>query len=109
MSENYVYIGICYNCMATLLPCMSPVVSLSIIIVHCKIHCVWLFVLPCMCITCLLRLATQTYSYSENKPIFRDLNADEVNAGSIETTEVGSLCMECGKDVSVHVNGHYEV
>ena len=60
----------------------------------------WLFVLPFMCITCWPHF-TKTFTYSENKPIFRDLNADEVNAGSIETTEVDSLCMECGKDVSV--------
>ena len=57
----------------------------------------------------LLASFTQTFNYSENRPIFRDLNADEVNAGSIETTEVDSLCMECRKDVSVHVNEHYEV
>ena len=57
----------------------------------------------------LLASFTQTYSYSENKPIFHHLNADEVTARSIETTEVDSLCVECGKDVSVHVNDHYEV
>ena len=37
---------------------------------------------------------------TDNKPIFRELNAEEVNAGSLEATEVSSLCMECGKDVS---------
>ena len=37
---------------------------------------------------------------TDNKPIFRELNAEEVNVGSLEATEVSSLCMECGKDVS---------
>ena len=46
---------------------------------------------------------TSIFNFVENKPIFRDLNADEVNAGSIEATEVERLCMECGKNVSAQV------
>ena len=33
---------------------------------------------------------------SSNKPLFMDVNADE----ELETTEVESLCMECGETVS---------
>ena len=39
-----------------------------------------------MCIKC-----TNTFTFAENKPIFSGLNADEVNAGNIEATEVESL------------------
>ena len=54
-----------------------------------------------MCIKC-----TNTFTFAENKPTFRELimNADEVNAGSIEATEVESLLiMECEKNVSTQV------
>ena len=51
-----------------------------------------------MCIKC-----TNTFTFAENKPTFRELNADEVNAGSIEATEVESLFMECEKNVSAQV------
>ena len=34
---------------------------------------------------------------SSNKPLFMDVNADE----ELETTEVESLCMQCGKSVRV--------
>ena len=50
---------------------------------------------------------TNTFNFAENKPIFRELNADEVNAGSIEATEVESLCMECGKNVSAQVCSYH--
>ena len=32
-----------------------------------------------------------------NKPLFMDVNADE----ELETTEVESLCMQCGKTVRI--------
>ena len=51
-----------------------------------------------MCIKC-----TNTFNFAANKPIFCELNADEVNAGSIEATEVESLFMECGKTVSAQM------
>ena len=57
-----------------------------------------------MCIKC-----TNTFTFAENKPTFRELNADEVNAGSIEATEVESLFMECGKNVSAQVYTMYEM
>ena len=34
---------------------------------------------------------------SGNKPLFMDVNADE----ELETTEVESLCVQCGKSVKV--------
>lgn len=37
---------------------------------------------------------------SGNKPLFMDVHADE----ELETTEVESLCMQCGKSVSRYVS-----
>ena len=61
------------------------------------------------CVHCVLVTFTKAYRFVENMPIFRELNADEVNVGSIEATEVESMCMECGRDVSAWVVVQYEV
>lgn len=39
-------------------------------------------------------------SETEHKPIFRDLQADDPDP---ETTEISSLCFNCGEEVSVQL------